>query len=154
MLALTPNDEINALASLHMADVFGRSNVYQLPLQPNDTSLQEAVPEYLVGRLLFEPGVTYRELNERFNLGWTPNIIELTDAFDYAAFSETCTDYATPMFVLREGGSLIVLTAAADYTPQTGDNLVTLVAPGHAVDVPKAIIEVEPLTQGLSGELA
>ena len=154
MLALTPNDEINALASLHMADVFGRSNVYQLPLQPNNTSLQESVPEYLVGRLLFGQGVTYRELNDRLNVGWTLNVIELTDEFDFAAFSETCADYATPMFVLRSDHSLVVLTAAAVYAPQTGDSLVALVAPGHAVEVPKTIIEVETLTNGLSGELA
>jgi len=154
MLALTPNDEINALASLHMADVFGRSNVYQLPLQPNNTSLQESVPEYLVGRLLFGQGVTYRELNDRLIAGWKLNVIELTDEFDFAAFSETCADYATPMFVLRGDHSLVVLTAAAVYAPQTGDSLVALVAPGHAVEVPKTIIEVEPLTNGLSGELA
>ncbi len=145
MLALTPNDEINSLASLHMADVFGRSNVYQLPLQSTDATPQESVPDFLIGRLLFGRGVTYRELNDRFTMGWTLQIIALTDEFDYADFSETCQEYATPMFVMRNEESLVILTAAAAYTPQAGDNLVALVAPGRALEAPEAVIEGEAL---------
>lgn len=152
MLALTSNDEINALASLHMAEIFGRSNVYQLPLRSTEKSSHESVPDYLVGRLLFGQGMTYRVLSDRFNAGWTLHVIELTNEFDYAAFSETCKEYATPMFAIRNDVTLVVLAATAAYAPQSGDKLIALVAPNHAVEAPIPDTEKETSTGGQASE--
>ena len=152
MLALTSNDEINTLASLHMAEIFGRSNVYQLPLRSNSASSHESVPDYLVGRLLFGPDITYRVLSDRFDAGWTLHIIELTNEFDYAAFSEACADYATPMFAIRSDGTLVVLAATAAYAPHTGDKLIALVAPSHTVEAPPPDTEEEALMEEPASE--
>ncbi|RME85667.1 MAG: hypothetical protein D6775_02180 [Caldilineae bacterium] len=132
-LALTSNDEVNALAVLHLADVFGRSHVYQLPLRRGPA---DALPSYLVGRVLFDEDAGFRVLSERFGQGWSLCKVTLSHAFDYDAFVEACRDYALPMFVL-ENGRLRILSTDQDYTPQPDQTLVALVAPGHTLAEPK-----------------
>ena len=38
LLAMTPNEEVNSLATLHFAGLFGRENVYQLTPEPHDAA--------------------------------------------------------------------------------------------------------------------
>ena len=133
LLALTSNDEVNTLACLHMADIFGRANIYQLPPQSIEGQRPDGLPEHLVGRLLFGPEMTFRKLNERFDAGWTLEIIEMPEAVDPDAFAEGAADALTPMFVIRDR-LLKVITASEPYAPQPGDRLIALVAPGFTLE--------------------
>ncbi len=131
-LALTPNDEVNTLACLHLADIVGRANVYQLLPQsaaPVDGPKQETPPDFATGRVLFGPDATYRYLYDRFEQGWTVQSLPLPDRVSSEAFLRLVGDQLLPMFVIRNGRRLDVLTAAEPYTPQAGDQLVALVAP-------------------------
>ncbi len=67
-IALTPNDEVNALAALHLRGLFGRAEVYQLPPRQR-TERSETRPESVRTRFLFGPEVTPRYLDERFARG-------------------------------------------------------------------------------------
>lgn len=58
MLALTSNDEINSLAALHFAALFGRGEVYQLPA--NGSSVSPS----LRGRILFGRQVDFAFLEQ------------------------------------------------------------------------------------------
>ncbi len=136
LLALTSNDEVNTLACLHMADIFGRANVYQLPPQSIEGQRADGLPDFLVGRLLFGPDMTYRKLNERFNAGWTLEIIEMAEAFDPDALAERAADALIPMFVIRDR-LLKVITATESYAPQPGDRLIALVVPGFRLEASK-----------------
>ena len=62
LLALTPNDEVNALATLHFAEIFGRASVYQVYPKETQAALQEFVPMPLRGRLLFSADITCQKL--------------------------------------------------------------------------------------------
>ena len=44
LLALTPNEEVNSLAAVHFARVFGRSNVYQLETETREPKAKENRP--------------------------------------------------------------------------------------------------------------
>ena len=66
MLALTSNDDINALAVLHFPDIFGRAQVYQLPSSRQDG---HAAPPHLRGRSLFGPEMTYEYLDSLLEAG-------------------------------------------------------------------------------------
>ncbi len=126
-LAVTPNDEVNALATLHFEDLFDRSQMYQLP---PDISARErrqrGIPEHLRGRFLFDPTATHAEISRRFESGAVVKRTHLTEEFDFQAFLTQHGDHAIPMFVIKESGDVVVLTARAPVEPKPGQILVSL----------------------------
>lgn len=69
MLALTSNDEVNALATGRFARVFGRREVFQLA-PGKRRSGQSAVPDEYLGRIVGMDGLTYATVDERSRQGW------------------------------------------------------------------------------------
>lgn len=125
-LALTANEEANALAALHFAEVFGRAEVYQLPVESdqNDNNRNKA-PLHLNARVLFGRDFTYEHLAERIRLGDVIRATNITDSFDYVDF-QTMHTQATPLFLLKEDGSLQVYTIDEELSPTPGDLLFSL----------------------------
>jgi NhaP-type Na+/H+ or K+/H+ antiporter len=68
ILALTSNDEVNALASSRFARVFGRRETFQLA--PAGKPSNGALPEELLGRIIGIKGLDYGGLDERTRQGW------------------------------------------------------------------------------------
>jgi NhaP-type Na+/H+ or K+/H+ antiporter len=130
LVALTPREEVNALACLCFTEVFGRREVYQLPFESLGSKRAEAVARDQRGRLLFGPGMTFTHLVERF--GSTPVVraTPLTDGFDYAAFQKQNATTALPLAVVRNGGAeVIFFTVEGAPAPMPGDVLLSAVAP-------------------------
>ncbi|WP_158633347.1 cation:proton antiporter [Tautonia sociabilis] len=100
LLALTPNEEVNSLAALHFAGLFGRDRVYQLTPEPHGSARSPSNPDTgpepdvssslstqldaagspeagrsvaleLHGRVLFGPGMTYKHLESLLYAGAT-----------------------------------------------------------------------------------
>ncbi len=69
LLAVTSNDEVNALATGRFARVFGRREVFQLA-PGKRRSGQSAVPDEYLGRIIGVDGLTYGTLDERSRQGW------------------------------------------------------------------------------------
>jgi NhaP-type Na+/H+ or K+/H+ antiporter len=130
VLALTSNDEVNALAALHFSEDFGRSNVYQLPPanEPKGRR-QQSIPTHLRGRILFGDQATHEDVMQRFQSGSVFKRNRLTDEFHYGAFRERYPE-AVPLFLIRDAGNVSVMTAEAPPTPKPGQVLVSLVEPG------------------------
>ena len=126
LLALTPNDEVNTLATLRLTEVFGRGEVYRLASKDQRMQREELSHE-LQGRLLFAPGLTYAQLQERFTAGATIKKTPLSQRFDYAAFRAQYGNAAISLFVMNETGGLLVCTADTPLTPQPGQTLISLV---------------------------
>lgn len=84
LLALTSNDEVNALAAERYSRVFGRREVYQLAptTRPGGTT----VPAEYLGRILGIAPITYEQLDERSRQGWRvisiPVRPTVTEAFE------------------------------------------------------------------------
>jgi NhaP-type Na+/H+ or K+/H+ antiporter len=68
IVALTPNDEVNALASSRFARVFGRRETFQLA--PSEREREGALPEELLGRIVGIKGLNYATVDERTRQGW------------------------------------------------------------------------------------
>jgi NhaP-type Na+/H+ or K+/H+ antiporter len=131
LLALTRNDEVNSLSALHFIDDFGRSQVYQLPkLSKFSARSEESIPQHLRGRLLFEPAATFSYLDSKFASGASLKKTLLTDEFDYDSFKSLYGDKALPLFVIKEGGELVVLALDNTPTPLPGQYLISLVDNG------------------------
>lgn len=130
MLALTPNDEINSLAALHYVDIFGRSEVYQLPLAGLENQKKEKmIPRHLHGRFLFDKRATFDYLNSRFRSGAIVKKSNFTEEYDFEAFKGMYGDDAIPIVIIAESGELRVCTADSTPSPRTGETLISIVDP-------------------------
>jgi NhaP-type Na+/H+ or K+/H+ antiporter len=126
LLALTSNDEVNSLASLHFPEVFSRTEVYQLPMTSNGRQ-RSAVPAHLRGRFLFSRDATYDQLRQRLEEGYTVKATKITDQFSYADYQAHYQDQALPLFLVNERKNLIVMTGDNPITPRPGQTIISLV---------------------------
>lgn len=126
LLAMTPNDEVNALACQEFVDYFGRAGVYQLSTKPGGADRREPVSTHRLGRLLFAVDLTYGRLAERFARGATVKTTPLTAEFDYGAFRQRYQDTAIVLFVVDENRKLTIATVDAPPSPRPGQKLISL----------------------------
>ena len=125
-LAMTSNDEVNALACQRMEELFGRSGVFQL-VSEQETS-GEAEFEH-GGRRLFGEHVTFAQIARRHRRGWVFKATGLSEAFTLEDYRELYGKDALPLFVVTELGAIRVFDAGLKMTPKEGQKLVGLVPP-------------------------
>lgn len=126
LLALTSNDNANALAALHFSEVFGRSEVYQLApsVRPSEKSEQ---PLHLRGRWLFGPEVNYPKIEELLSEGAEVKTTGLTEQFDYEDYQSMYGESLMPMFLISEDGGFQVFTREKKLNPRPGQKIIALV---------------------------
>jgi hypothetical protein len=133
LIALTPNDEINALAALHFAEVFGSTNVFQLSTRPDGSQDRESeFPKHLRGFPLFGGEETYSSLAERFQHGATLEAFPITEEFTYEDFQSKVGEDALPLFVISKSGKLGVYSEKNSFSPETGQVVLAIVDPSEA----------------------
>jgi hypothetical protein len=128
LLALTSNDEVNSLACIECAHLFGRANVFQLPLQKSgDASRQESQWDHLRGRILFASDARYEELSRRFAAGHQVKKTKITPEFTWADFRDRYGETALPLFVKKPLGELRIAATDKPLKPEPGDTVIALV---------------------------
>lgn len=127
LVALTANDEVNAMAALHFAERFGRDEVYQLPSRDEGAGRSEGLPRHLRGRYLFGAERHYDHMAELFDRGYTVKTTPLTDEFGYHDFQERYHRSAVPLFIVGEGGAVRAVTAGQKPAPRSEEKLIGLV---------------------------
>ena len=125
LLALTSNDEANALAAVKYTREFGSTNVFQL--EPSRDSERKRVGEEQRGRLLFHHGTTYRELDEMFERGAKLKKTKITEKFRLADFQELYGDNYIPIFILSANGKEVRVVTEETNEPEVGTTLAALV---------------------------
>ena len=138
MLAVTPNNAVNALACLRYAEDFGRQEVYQLPFEMGQEGRHEAVSLEQRGRLLFGRDVTFARIGEMMRLNPHIQKTRLTVEFDYKAFQSHHGKAVVPLFVLQPDGSLHVCTADSVVEPKPGDIVLSFIEPAGRESIPPA----------------
>jgi hypothetical protein len=137
LVALTPREEVNALACLCFTEVFGRREVYQLPFESLGSKRAEAVPRGQRGRLLFGPDVAFAYLVERFGSAPVIRATTLTTVFDFAAYQKQNGSTVLPLAVVRNAGAVVMFfTVEGAPTPLPGDVLLSAVALAPEDNVP------------------
>lgn len=129
MLALTYDDEFNSLAVLQFANVFGRSESYQLLSESEKNDSKKAVSSHLHGRILFGPGISYTRLSNRFSRGAIIKTTTLSEEFDYKAFQKHYGESAIPMFLIEPNGNLRIFTADNPLKPRADQKIISIVDP-------------------------
>lgn len=125
LIAITPNDEVNALAVRRFERLFGSKEVYQLPPTKGGRG-KSGMSHEMHGRLLFDNNLHYGEFNERFARGAVIRATHLTEAFDYTTFRQRYGMSMVPLFIKRASGAVTVVTAGQEYKPRAGDTLLCL----------------------------
>ena len=117
-LALTSNNEVNALASLHFAELFGASEVYQLSsseqplqdIQSQEIQLKARQPirtRKYQNQVLFEQDLTFDTLEKKFNEGWQ---IQTIPADDPAVSNLIASEDVLVLFIIQKNNQLLPIT--------------------------------------------
>lgn len=126
LLALTSNEEANALAALKYARQFGSQNVFQLAAGRAGRSRNDQATDQR-GRHAFARPVEYDELERMFTEGAVIKRTPLTERFGLAEYLERYGESHLPMFALQ-GGNVRMLTEEGTL-PEAGATIVSLVLP-------------------------
>ena len=126
LLALTSNDEVNSLAALHFAEIFGRAEVYQIPCQVRPRS--GSVPLHLRGRLLFRDDISIGTLEEHLALGAEIKATPLTAEFTYDDFQAFYQGRALPLAVVDENHKVTFYATDQPPVPRPGHTLLSLIS--------------------------
>ncbi len=129
LAAMTPNDEVNALAALHFVDTFGRKEVYQLVPTVKSGSKGKPMPQHLRGRLMFSEKATFDYVQQRYREGATLKKTSLTGEYTFEKFKEMYGESALPLFVITEEKELAFFTTESRPTLRPGMKLISLVDP-------------------------
>lgn len=133
LMAMTRNDEANALAAVHMIEAFGRQKVYQVAPHGHDNSAakdrvqDDAHP--LTGRFLVGSGFDYEHFGDAFAAGAELRFTKLTEAFGWEHYLQQHGDRATPLMLGDANGRLRVFTATDPPEPAAGQTVIALVQP-------------------------
>lgn len=141
LMAMTVNDDVNSLAALHFAPLFGRSQAYQLI--PEDEKQHDAQSRHLRGRFLFGKGLTHAALTEWFTDEAVVKKTKLSEEYGLEELKARYDGKVLPLFLITDDGTLQVFTADTKLKPQAGQFLLSLVIPQAAVDQPITKPEME-----------
>jgi NhaP-type Na+/H+ or K+/H+ antiporter len=132
LLALTNNEEANALACKHFEDEFGSASVFQLPPVLN-TRTGEQFNQTQLGRLLFARTATFATLQAALESGGQIKITPLTEQFAWNDFRQKHGDKVLPLMAIRKR-AVVVATVNFPLTPQAGWSVVSLFFPAAEAD--------------------
>jgi NhaP-type Na+/H+ or K+/H+ antiporter len=119
LLAVTPNDEVNALASLHFVEIFGRSEVYQLPYKESE----KPVSSHLRGRCLFDKGMSFKKINDIFNNSNSIQVIKFETEDEVQNFD---TESMLPLIMINTQNQVFIFTDEENPKPGLGTQLICL----------------------------
>lgn len=131
LFALTQNDEVNALASIRFAEIFGSSNVFQLPQSALSIHKESETTEALGGRILFSNEWNHSAIEDFMS---NPNqlaLYRITDGFNLKNFTKKLGKNGLIVAVLNGQDNLLANSLDNPPTTQLGDLIVIF----HHIDI-------------------
>lgn len=126
LLALTSNDEANALGVMNFSEIFDKADLYQIhPFSKVDE--KEFAPQYLRGRLLFGKDINFNTISEKFQQGAVLKSTKLTGEFGYKDFLKKYGQSVMPLFLIDNNDKLVPFTTDNEIAPAVGNTVISLV---------------------------
>lgn len=125
LLALTPNDEVNSLASIRFSEFFGSSEVYQLAQSMSSKRRHDDSKEFLGGRTLFENDMNFSDISRFFTDDVTVTNTPITEEFSFDDYQNLYGDQAIPVF-LHSDDTVQPFAVDNPPNPQPGDSIIAL----------------------------
>ena len=126
LMALSPSDEENSLACLHLAPLFGRGRVYQLPAPTEVRAALADTSGELQGQPLFARGLTYARLATAVEEGARIRCLQAVPRGDPPGGPAAFEDRSQPLLVISADQQLRILGDQPLAALATGDRLVCL----------------------------
>ena len=129
LLALTPNDDVNTLASTRFANTFGGAETYQLPPRQTAAGIQSDPASDFGGRQLFGVDWDYQAIDLLLETGGEVRRIKIGTDREIAHEQLSSPEVLGILFVVKASGRVHVITTASheplrDTAP--GDTVITL----------------------------
>ena len=124
LLALTANDEVNALSARHYVHLFGRQNLFQLP--PRSARGSSELSPGLRARVLGSSDITYDELQSRYSKGERFTSTKVTMEGGLEAWRTEYGKDALPLIIVRPSGVVVVVSPGQGPDVREGDTLIGL----------------------------
>ena len=132
LLALTPNDDVNTLASTRFAPTFGGAETFQLAPRRKATGIDSDPATEFGGRQLFGPDWSYQALDDLLESGGEVRRIKIPTDTTIANSQLSSPDIVGVLFVVKTTGRVQVIVSSnteplRDTAP--GDTVIALVSP-------------------------
>jgi len=114
LLALTPNDEVNTLASRRFAELFGAAQCYQLAAAPSGPGIEGSAAD-IGGRTLFDSELSYAAIAKRIDSGFEIRRTALTESYTKEHLASELGVSGTVLFAVR--GRQLLIAARDDSRP-------------------------------------
>ncbi len=127
LMALTPNDEVNSLASIRFRDEFGTSSVFQLAQSATSNRRENDSSEFIGGRTLFSNETNFEKIEEFIEDDDAGiHIIEISEQFSFKEYQKQYFEKSIPIFV-QQNDTVQPFSLDNPPTPQPGDSIIALV---------------------------
>lgn len=137
LLAVTSNDDYNALVCTDFAPEFGRTNIFQLGIERGDEDDPHGVSFTLRGRTLFRSGRTFDDLIKLHDEGWNFQKTRLTEEYALDDYLADRPEGAEMIVVVKKGGGLAFSTLRSRAQADPGDTVVSFSPPVQRTTKPK-----------------
>ncbi|MEZ5237965.1 MAG: cation:proton antiporter [Microthrixaceae bacterium] len=126
-LAMSSQDEINALATRRAAQLIGRRNVFQIVPRRKRSRRGLAAPASPYGRALFAPDADIDKIEERMDAGWAIATTKLTEEF---TAKEYFREHPAAMVLgAMRRGAVALHDAGLRIVLKPGDTVISLLPP-------------------------
>lgn len=136
MVACTPDDNTNSIASVHYRRALGRANVFQL--ERHDEGDKEdsttGTAQILKARTAFDPPTSHSVMDKLWRSGKRVRRVTLGEDIDWEGFRAAMPD-AVVMFVVRPSSVAVANDEMSD--PKAGDTIIYLGDEIPAAEVPE-----------------
>jgi len=126
LFSLSPQSDLNALATIRFKPEFGKSGVFSLPSKGEAEEGADKASAERTGRTLFGMDVTYARLRSLLGEGAEIHSTTLSDNFSYDDFIARFGDKALPLFAITPRENLRVFTEEDSIKPGSGWTLLYL----------------------------
>ncbi len=132
LIALTTNNEVNSLAALQFARIFGSSNVFQIGMDRNKDGKLDEVSRELRGKILFSDSALMCTLEELIVDDSVISSTKITEEFSFDKMKEKYGEQnIIPLFLITPDHELVVYSVDNKPEPKPGDILMSIVTKKH-----------------------
>ncbi|HCD53004.1 MAG TPA: hypothetical protein DEQ34_11185 [Balneolaceae bacterium] len=124
LMALTPNDEVNSLASIRFAEIFGTSNVFQLAQTASSKRRDSETSEFLGGRTLIANDMTFNHISRFMTKDIVVSKTPISEEFTFKEYNNLYGENSIPMFLLSSDNNLEPFAVDNPPSPQSGDTII------------------------------
>ncbi len=127
LLAITPNEEVNSLAVIYFARIFGSNEIYQLSIKDEIKKEGKNVSKDLKGQVLFGTDFSYEFLLNSYPDKFKIKSTNITEKFNYEDYiNQNVEEKIIPLFIIDENKNLMVFTRENMLTPEKDQTLISL----------------------------